>query len=228
MNEAASVRTHDSTTIYTREEGEDAMKFSFTEERLVTEWERWDVDAGSLEEACRKFERLRFEEDGEIVNGRRHDSFLTSVSDEAGNDYPVDLRARPHLQGGGRAVRRPRTRRSRLMLGLASVANRVVPGGARHREWGRDMGCLPGGDLISQGATHAHPHGPEPDQKRKKKLSERAERRHERPLGLVRKVSPAGVRTIWRRHFGARTGNIGRTTRPKCRADKPRPERRMS
>jgi hypothetical protein len=60
---------------------------------VLTEWEQWEVEAGSLEEACRKFHRLRYEdcECGEVVKSKIHDSTLVEVSDEAGKKYDLGV-----------------------------------------------------------------------------------------------------------------------------------------
>lgn len=69
------------------------MKYVFTEEITLTEWEQWEVEADSLAEACRRFHRLRYEEwnCGEIVDSKIHDSMLVEVSDEAGKQHDLGV-----------------------------------------------------------------------------------------------------------------------------------------
>ena len=69
------------------------MKYVFTEEIALTEWEQWEVEAGSLEEACRKFHHVRYEdcECGEVVKSTIHNTMLVEVGDEAGNKHDLGV-----------------------------------------------------------------------------------------------------------------------------------------
>jgi hypothetical protein len=64
------------------------MKFLFTLEHLMREWERWEVEAATFEEACAKFGQLRGEDepgknDGHYVENED----VVRVEDEKGTSY---------------------------------------------------------------------------------------------------------------------------------------------
>ena len=65
------------------------MKYFFTVECPAREWLRWEVEAATFEEACRKFGRLREEgEPGEVVDSEIVDGGdLDRVEDENGTPY---------------------------------------------------------------------------------------------------------------------------------------------
>jgi phosphoribosylaminoimidazole (AIR) synthetase len=51
----------------------------------------WEIEADSMEEACRRFHRLRYKNGGygEVVDTKIHSAMLVEVTDEAGTKYDI-------------------------------------------------------------------------------------------------------------------------------------------